>query len=207
MSIRDNLKNLKQKLETQPKHVIIQTQKSEFKIYTFDLNSEIDPNQIIDVCKSYDKENLKEKLGNVNATSTEYIPYHTTTVGFEDLFSVVERKIKTIWNFPYYTYLIYQYWFSIYSKGDSSAVHHHGWIDLACVYYASVPKDSAPLVIPIIGGEISIIPKQGMLVVLPGKCEHLVPESNHDGERIVVAMNIVRDKLLKPTDNTELLKK
>ena len=206
MSIRDNLKNLKQKLETQPKHVIIQTQKSEFKIYTFDLNYDIDPNQIINVCKSYDKEKLKEKLGNVNATSSEYIPYHTTTVGFEDLFSVVERKIKTIWNLPY-TYLIYQYWFSIYRKGDSSAVHHHGWIDLACVYYASVPKDAAPLVIPFNGGEISIIPKQGMLVVLPGRCEHLVPESNHDGERIVVAMNIVRDNLLKPTDITELLKK
>jgi hypothetical protein len=205
MSIRDNLKNLKQKLEAQPKHVIIQHQKPELKIYTFDLNSDIDPNQIINVCKSYDKEKLKEKLGNVNATSSEYIPYDAT-VGFEDLFSVVERKIKTIWNLPY-TYILYEHWFSIYSKGDSSAIHDHSWVDLACVYYASVPKGSAPLVIPTTEGQISIIPKQGRLVVLPGRCQHLVPESEHDGERIVVAMNIVRDKLLKSTDDMEPLKK
>ncbi len=205
MSIRDNLKNLKQKLETQPKHIIIQHQKPELKIYTFDLNSEIDPNQIINVCKSYDKEKLREKLGNVNATSSEYISYHTI-VGFEDLFSAVERKIKTIWTLPY-TYILYEYWFSIYGKGDSSDIHDHSWVDLSCVYYASVPKGSAPLVIPTTGGQISIIPKQGRLVVLPGRCLHLVPESKHDGERIVVAMNIIRDKLLKSTDNVELLKK
>jgi hypothetical protein len=198
MSIRDDLKNLKQKLEAQPKHVIIQHQKPEFKIYTFDLNSEIDPNQIINVCKSYDKEKLKENNINVNAMSSD--PYYTV-VGFEDLFSVVEHKIKTIWNFPY-TYILYEHWFSIYSKGDSANIHDHSWVDLACVYYASVPKGSAPLVIPTIEGRISIIPKQGMLVVLPGRCQHLVPESNHDGERIVVAMNIVKDKLLNySTDN------
>jgi hypothetical protein len=205
MSFQDDLKNLKQKLEVQPKHIISQTKPPSFKIYTFDLNSEIDPNQIINVCKSYDKEKLKEKLGNVNATSSAYI-FHYTTVGFEDLFSVVERKIKTIWNFPY-TYLIYQYWFSIYSKGDSSAVHNHGWIDLACVYYASVPEGSAPLVIPTITGNISITPKPGMLVVMPGNCEHFVPSSEHEGERIVVAMNIIRDKFLKSTDDLEPLKK
>lgn len=202
MSIQDNLKKLKQKREARrearPKHIISQPQTLPFNIYTFDLNSEIDPNQIINVCKAYDKEKLKEKLGNVNATSTEYIPYYTA-VGFEDLFSAVEHKIKTIWNLPY-TYIIHEYWFSIYGKGDSSSIHSHGWIDLACVYYASVPEGSAPLVIPTTGGQISIIPKQGMLVVLPGLCQHLVPESTHDGERIVVAMNIVRDKFLVTTD-------
>jgi hypothetical protein len=205
MSFQDSLKNFKHKREAQPKHIISQTQTLPFNIYTFNLNSEIDPNQIINVCKSYNEEKLKEKLRNVNAKSSDYIFYHTA-IGFEDLFSVVESKIKTIWNLPY-TYLIYQYWFSIYRKGDSAQIHNHGWKDLACVYYASVPKDSAPLVIPTIGGQISIIPEQGMLVILPGLCQHLVPESEHDGERIVVAMNIVRDKLLKPTDNTELLKK
>jgi hypothetical protein len=195
MSFQDNLKNLKKNLESQPKHIIHQTQPLEFKIYTFDLNSDIDPNQIINVCKSYDKEKLKEELHNVYAKSSKYIPYHTT-VGFEDLFSAVERKVKTIWNLPY-TYLIFQHWFSIYSKGDSSAIHNHGWADLACVYYAAVPEDSAPLVIPTDTRKISITPKPGMLVVMPGSCQHLVPESNHDGERIVVAMNIVRDKLKK----------
>ena len=205
MSTQDNLKNLKQKLETRPKHRISQTQTLPFNIYTFDLNSEIDPNQIINVCKSYDKEKLNEKLQNVYAKSSEYIPYQTT-VGFEDLFSIVESKIKTIWGLPY-TYLILQHWFSFYSKGDSSVIHNHGWIDLACVYYASAPEGSAPLVIPTVGGQISIIPKQGMLVVLPGRCQHLVPESNHDGERIVVAMNIVRDKLLSTMDDLEILKK
>ena len=203
MSIRDDLKNLKQKLEAQPKYVIIQNQKPELKIYTFDLNSEIDPNQIINVCKSYDKEKLKENNINVNAVSSD--PYYTI-VGFEDLFSVVERKIKTIWNLPY-TYTLLEYWFSIYGKGDSSDIHDHDWVDLACVYYASVPEGSAPLVIPTTGGQLSIIPKQGRLVVLPGRCKHLVPESNHDGERIIVAMNIVRDKLLKSTDDIEPLKK
>lgn len=196
MSFQDNLKKLKQRVEAKPKHIITQPQSLRFEIHTLDLNSEIDPNYIASLCKTYLEESSKEKLGYVNAKSSEYIKLSRNSfAGFENLFSVVESKIKPIWKLPY-TYLIDHFWFTIYNNGDSSDIHDHGWVDLACVYYASVPDGSAPLVIPTIGSEISIIPKQGMLVVMPGKCEHLVPTSEHDGERIIVAMNIVRDKLL-----------
>lgn len=197
MSFKDNLQKLKQKNELRPKHTIHQTQTLPFEIYTFDLNSEIDSNDIVTLCKSYQQEEFREKATEyVYAWRSDYTNLeHNTMVGFENLFSVVENKIKPIWKLPY-TYLIDHYWFAIYDKGDSSEVHHHGWVDLACVYYAAVPEGSAPLVIPTVGGDISITPKQGMLVVMPGSCEHMVPESEHDGERIIVAMNIVKNTLI-----------
>jgi hypothetical protein len=208
MSIQDNLKNLKQKLETRPKHIISQTQTLSFKIYTFDLNSEIDPNEIASLCKSYQKEEFREKATeSVYAWRSDYTTINKNNmVGFENLFNIVEEKVKPAYNLPY-TYSIGHYWFAIYSNGDSSKVHHHGWVDFACVYYAAVPEGSAPLVIPTTTGNISIAPKPGMLVVMPGNCEHLVPNSEHEGERIVVAMNIIRDKFLKSTDDLEPLKK
>lgn len=191
-----NLAKLKEKTESQPKYFVRQNKVLEFKIYTFNLNSEVDPKQIVDLCKSYDEENFKDKLTNVNAKSSEYlIPSRFDCTGFDTLFDAVKNKVQLIWDLDY-SYMIHHFWFSIYSNGDSSEAHHHGWVDLACVYYASVPEGSAPLVVTSINGEMSITPKPGMLVVMPGTCEHLVPKSEHDGERIIVAMNIVRDKFL-----------
>lgn len=200
MSFQDNLRKLKEKKELAPKHVIKQPQLLEFEIYTFDLNEHIDPNYVASLCKSYDAEKFKERLDNVNAKSTEYIKLrHTNLPEFENLFSVVENKIKLIWKLPY-TFMIDHIWLTIYAKGDSTRIHNHGAIDLACVYYASVPKDSAPLVIPTIGSELRITPKPGMLVVMPGKCDHLVPKSEHDGERIIVALNLVRNNFLETNE-------
>lgn len=195
------IKRLKEKLELEPKHVIKQTQTSEFAIYTFDLTSYVDPDQIINACKTYNKEQVS-RLKYVNALSSDFlVSGDTIIIEFEQLFNIVTDKVKPIWNLPY-TFLISEYWFSIYSNGDRANTHNHGSADLACVYYASVPEGSAPLVIPTVGGEISVIPKQGMLVVMPGNCLHLVPKSEHDGERIIVAMNIIKDKFLGLNDTT-----
>lgn len=199
-NFQNNLKKLKERKELTPKHSFMQPQTSKFNIYMFDLNSEVDSEYIAGLCKSYIEENFNEKLGNVNAKSSEYIKLKRNSfVGFENLFNVVKSKIKPIWGLPY-TYIIDHFWFSIYNNGDSSDLHNHGGTDLACVYYASVPEDSAPLVIPTTGTEISIAPKQGMLVVMPGRCDHLVPKSEHSGERIIVAMNIIRENLLVDED-------
>jgi hypothetical protein len=195
-NFQDGLKKLKQKNESHPAHIISQTQTLPFQIYTFDLNSEIDPNQIVDLCKSYQQEEFRDKDQVVYAWNSIYIrPNNNKIVGFEDLLNAVKNRVKPIWTFPY-TYLVSHYWFIVYNKNDHAVVHNHRMVDLACVYYAAVPEGSSPLVIPTVQGDLTIVPKPGMLVVMPGMCEHFVPNSDHDEERIIVAINIAKDKLL-----------
>lgn len=191
------LKKLKSKLEYLPKYTAYQTQTIVSKIYVFDCNSEIDPQSITDICKNHQTEKFKEKSAEaVYAWRSDYLRVaHNLIPDFDKLFDVVLSKVSNIdkhTNLSRYVYAVDHFWFAIYNTGDGSTVHNHGDADYACVYYASVPENSAPLVIPSNNGEITIDIKSGMLVVMPGLCKHSVPKSKHDGERIIVALNLFK---------------
>lgn len=192
-----NLKKLKQKTELIPTE-IEQNKIIKCPIFTFDLNEEINADEIVEICHYYKTDEYKER--HKQAVYAWRSDYQSTSTGsmpkFQKLLDVVEKKINPIWKLPY-TYKIDHFWFAIYNKGDSSQEHDHGIVDLACVYFAATPENSAPLVLPSINNEFSITPKTGMLVVFPGNCIHYVPRSTHQGERIIVAMNIMRDKIIK----------
>jgi hypothetical protein len=196
------LEKLKQKTESIPKYNATQMKRVESPIYVFDLNSELDANRITEICHNYQIDKYKEKTeASVYAWRSEYLNVADNHIPeFSELFSVVSSKIKLIWKMRY-SFTIDHYWYAIYQKGDSAHVHDHGWIDFACVYYANVPEKSSPLVIPSLGDDIVVKPKTGQLVVFPGNCEHSVPVSNHEGERIIVAINVIRENLLG-SDNT-----
>lgn len=189
---------LKEKYEAKPNFFVRQRKEFVFPVYIFDLNSDIDSQSIVQLCKKYQTEEFKEpKTQAVYAWRSDYYTVAKKAMpGFEFLFDEVTKRISKIWDKPY-NFLVEHFWFAIYQKGDSSNPHDHDPVDLACVYYASVPKNSAPLIIKSIDGDKTIVPKTGMLVIIPGYCTHQVPESKHeDGERIIVAMNVARDKFL-----------
>lgn len=198
------LQKLKQKTESLPKYTVTQIKRVESPIYVFDLNEEIDSKEVVKICHDYKLDEYKAKEDvSVYAWRSEYLNTVNNRIPeFSKLFQIVESKIKLIWKMRY-SYAIDHYWYAIYKKGDSAHLHDHGWIDFACVYYAQVPEKSSPLIIPSIDQDVIIKPKEGQLVVFPGNCNHSVPVSAHEGERIIVAMNVIRDRLLGP-DSTYL---
>lgn len=186
-----------QKIETKP-NVIMQQQIVVCPIYTFDLSTDIDSNEIVKICHQYKNELYEGKNGkSVYALYAWKSEFHLVRKNempkFNKLFEIVKEKIKEVWNFPY-SYRVDHFWFAIYNNGDHAEEHNHGIADYACVYYAAVPENSAPLIIPSINGDVKIFPKKGMLVVFPGQCLHSVPISEHDGERVIVSINILKDK-------------
>jgi hypothetical protein len=197
--LQNKLNKLREVSEKNSKYVVNQTHKLFHRIFVFDLNSELDPSEIVQLCKTYQKEEFREKeTQSVYAWRSDYTPTNKNPMkGFEKLLYLVENKINSA-NIDSYTYLIDHFWFAIYNKGDNSKLHNHRVVDLACVYYASVPLNSAPLIIPSDDGDLSITPKEGTLVIMPGYCNHMVPKSEHEnGERIIVAMNAVKDRLVR----------
>lgn len=195
------LQKLKSKIELQPKYTVVQPQDIISKIYIFDCASDIDSDGIVQSCKKYQTEEYKEKKSTeaVYAWRSDYIYLtNSSIVEFDSLFQLVISKMESIdygISFSRYNYIVDHFWFAIYNKGDNSKLHAHGWADFAAVYYAATPEKSAPLVIPSVGGDVTIVPKTGMLVIMPGLCKHEVPKSEHDGERIIVAMNLMKSKL------------
>jgi hypothetical protein len=179
-------------------------------VVTIDLSSEINSEEIVKLCKKYQSSEYKEsKTEYVNAWRSDYhLVSNRAMPEFDVLFDVVHSKIEKIKGkeYSHYTELIDHYWFAIYQPGDYSNIHNHGNVNYACVYYASVPENSAPLVLPAVNGEdVTIIPKTGLLVIMPGQCYHKVPVSAHEnGERIIVAMNVVR-KLIEPDRSNIIL--
>jgi hypothetical protein len=196
------LQKLKEQTELQPKFVVKQEKVISSSIFVFDLNSDIDPNSVVENCKKYQLDAYRETATeSVYAWRSDYYKiFENPMPEFVPLCEVVTSKINKIRNTPY-SLVVDHFWFAIYNKGDSSKVHDHGWVDLACVYYASVPANSSPLIVPSIGKDITITPKTGMLVVMPGNCDHYVPKSEHEGERIIVAINMIKNQTCKPTAN------
>ena len=201
------LDKMKKKMQEQPtKFSATQRITVMHNVITYDLNSEINPEEIVKLCKKYQTNEFQEsETASVYAWRSDY--HHVAKRAmpeFDALFDVVHSKIEKFADkeCSHYANLVDHFWFAIYQPGDYADSHNHGFAKYACVYYASVPENSAPLVLPAVGGEdITIIPKTGLLVIMPGQCYHKVPVSEHEkGERIIVAMNVFR-KLIEPDSN------
>jgi hypothetical protein len=194
---------LKNKLEVTPKYHVIQP--LSFPVYTFDLNDEVDPDIISQVCRANKNDNFIEKSKtSIYAWRSDYLYVNKNKIeAFDKLFKVVHNKIEKIWKNNRYTFCLDHYWFAFYNENDYADTHDHGWVDLATVYYAHVSTNSAPLIIPSPQGDVKIQPKKGMLVVMNGNCSHSVPKINSTDERIIVAINVIRDKLLNPVNNSK----
>lgn len=191
------MNKLKEKLEKVPKYEVEQEITIKSKIYTFDLNPYINSSEIVDLCKKYHTDEYKNKEENIlyGYRSLYVFPKIKMLQGFEKLLDVTTSKINNLSD--RYSFFIHHFWFALYNTGDGANLHHHGDSEYACVYYARTPSNCAPLLIPTKNGDIEIQPTTGMLLVMSGYCMHSVPESHHnDGERIIVAMNAFKEKVL-----------
>ena len=83
-------------------------------------------------------------------------------------------------------------WFNVMNPGDRTTLHQHDDDDelLSAVYYVSVEKDSAQLLIgkrPIIS---EVTPAEGMFVFFPPDMPHEVTQNNSSSCRISLGINI-----------------
>ena len=201
------LQKLKEKTQLAPTYVV--NQSIPFPIYIFNLNDEVDPELISNACKFYQKPEYQENLTSVlTGWRSKYIPIPNTIIELDNLIKSVTNKISLVWNHcknhnsnldcsfrsDLYGFKIPHYWFNIYDKGAEAKTHSHMGIDLVAVYYASVPENSAPLILISQPNEITIDIKQGMLVLFSGFVSHKVPKTLHEtGQRISISFNVIRD--------------
>lgn len=92
---------------------------------------------------------------------------------------------------PFFKPCITECWGALYKKGDFTRSHDHWPAIWSFCYYVNVSKTCAPLRFP--GAELSIKPKNGLMILFPGWIEHSVPKQKNDHHRIMVAGNISQD--------------
>lgn len=80
-------------------------------------------------------------------------------------------------------------WGAIYNKGDYADAHEHSPSAYSFVYYLKSSKNSSPLIFPT-AGNWSYKPSTSQIIMFPGYLDHLVPESNDDEQRVIIAGNI-----------------
>ena len=91
---------------------------------------------------------------------------------------------------------IFNFWASMYEKGEYTIRHSHFPSDFACTYYVDVEPGCSPIIFEsnikdgINDGNkpLTIQPQNGMLVLWPAVLHHEVPPT--ETKRMVVAMNI-----------------
>lgn len=194
MSIADNLKNFKEKLESKPKYTVKQIQS--FPVYVFDLSKDLDCDLITNICLSYKSSNDEAKREAVYAWHTPYLKRSKNFIPeLEVHLDKIVSKIQKVYEKDFYTYFVDHYWFVVYDKNDFAIAHDHSPSDYVAVFYANVPDNSAPLVLTDISGNIEISVSTGMCVLFPGSVEHSVPKSNHEGNRVIISMNIIKGAL------------
>jgi len=206
----------KKAIESQPKYQVTQKIEKTLPVWTFDLSDEVDNDSLVKFLLEI-KRNTKVNP-NWSATrvlkawsSDSFSARDECSKELEPFFKVVESKLEIINQIKYgkakyYTgYKLDHYWFVIYNAGNSGIPHTHGTIDMATVYYCKTPENSAPLCITNGDSKIEIPVKEGLLVVFPGDVEHSVPISNHEGERVVIAMNFLLSELVPTSRRNGLI--
>jgi len=125
---------------------------------------------------------------NVKAHYVSDYSSHLTNPKFTPLIDLVLSFCKEVSKSYFKTELnfkCYNCWGMLYEKEDYTVLHNHFPSTFAAVIYIDVEEDSAPIVFEDI---LTVVPKNGSMVVFPALLEHEVPKTN--GKRMVVSMNI-----------------
>ncbi len=202
--MKDKLENLQKKMSLFPYKTIKQTITKDQNIYVFDLSAQVDCELISRLCIEGKKNTVSNTRDQtlehiVRSWSTDYIKNQQVDKPFLDLFDIVEKHVEQI--YKDYTYCVDHFWYVIYNHNDSAIPHAHGHCDVASVFYPHVSKNSAPICFMPNSSEKDksecIDVKTGYLVIFPGELVHFVPNSQHDGERISMSINLFRKNKIK----------
>ena len=81
-------------------------------------------------------------------------------------------------------------WGAVYESEEYALEHDHGNSDWSFCLYLKEGEGFPPLIVD--GNDVE--PKKGLMVVFPGWVRHEVKSKEFDGQRYVVAGNLVRNK-------------
>lgn len=183
-------------------------------IKIFDLSYNLDNESLVKNIYLF-REKFPQSMHEYNSKNTNVHAWHsdygtpTYTNILDDLIDVTKQKIKTF-IYPYEELSVRNMWINIYQPGDRSVRHMHHFTGLSTVYFPYVENDSTPIIFDNNfekKEEISVIPKNGMLIVFPSFMFHHVPVVKEQ-HRISISSNLnvysdvkVTKKFLK-LDNT-----
>jgi hypothetical protein len=189
-SIKSNVR-----LRAKPFTEVKQTQVE--KIYKFDLSSEIDANEVVNLIYKF-----RETVPYSNAGKTNVFAWHSNydthikTSDFDPLIKIIQEKLNSVgptYQIPRYvaTYPIADSWVGIYNKTEYTVPHEHSITHYAAVYYAKAEEDCSPIVFKNSKKDLEIVPTTNTLLIFSGRAWHYVPKSTSDHERIFFAANFV----------------
>ncbi|NDB84827.1 MAG: hypothetical protein EB127_19280 [Alphaproteobacteria bacterium] len=171
-------------------------------IKIFDLSYDLDNESLVKNIYSFREKfpqsmhEYKSKHTNVHAWHSDYgTPTYTNIL--DDLIDVTKQKIKPF-ILPNEKLSVSEMWINIYQPGDRVARHtHHNYNGLSTVYFPYVDNDSTPIIFDNNfekKEEITITPKNGMLIVFPSLIFHRVPVVKEQ-HRISISsnLNVYRD--------------
>lgn len=156
------------------------------QVFVFDLNNQINHNQIVNSVLSFKDRYPDSNTSNVIAWHTDYFA-HKHTTDFDQLIIAVEDCVRTALNDNDFNVSVVQCWASIYNKGEGTALHDHSDRLYSAVYYAEAASNASPLKFE---GGLIINPEPGMLVCFPSWLKHEVPAMRYSSRRISIAFNI-----------------
>lgn len=183
----DKLKNkLAEQKSYKPKTYVIETKVNSI-ISVYDINFDINANQIVESILTYKSKFPESNLSNVKAWHSNYGIHHQVP-DFDKLVQIVENRVLDNLSNNYARSVeCMESWAIIYRKGDKTIHHKHSDQQYSAVYYAKAENNPSPI---IFDNNLSIIPKTGMLICFPGWVYHSVPEITSEQERICMSFNL-----------------
>lgn len=165
-------------------------------IKIFDLSYDLDNESLVKNIYLF-REKFSQSMHQYNSKNTNVRAWHsdygtpTYTNILDDLIEVTKQKIKSLIH-PYEELSVRSMWINIYQPGDSAARHMHHFHGLSTVYFPYVDEISTPIIFDNNlekKEEITITPKNGMLIVFPSFMFHHVPVVKEQ-HRISISSNL-----------------
>jgi len=193
--LKSKLSSLDSKTKTAPWAEVNQNHIE--NIYKFDLSSEIDANEVVNLIYKF-----RENVPYSNKGKTNVFAWHSDfdtnkkTSDFDPLIEIIKNKLSSLGN-KYQpknydiTYLIADSWVGIYNKTEYTIPHTHEPTHYAAVYYAKAEENCSPIVFKNSKKDLEIVPTTNTLLIFSGRTWHYVPKSTSDDERIMFAANFL----------------
>ena len=125
---------------------------------------------------------------NVKATMTEW---NLNSYEIENLKSFVIDNLNNYYPFVNERnekFYFANFWANIYKQNEYAIVHDHLFSMFSIIYFLKANKDDSPLIFT--DSNISIIPKEGTVVIFPSHLKHQVSKQKLNQTRITLSGNI-----------------
>jgi len=157
-----------------------------------DYSNEILQKRLAQTCR--DIGDIQKSTTNIQGSMTSYRMHETNSdfmkvckiaINFANKNTPVNTTGQTT------TYMTWDCWGAIYSKGDYAKTHAHWPFVWSFVYYVECCKNCSPLIFDDCSSTLSIQPKSGNMILFPAWLLHSVPKQQCDHDRIILSGNLV----------------